>query len=168
MATGVFEFQPIIPKRVLSSRKVRGTILAAMQRLERIYMADFEATVDSWDTPVDFESNIRFAGGDATLEVFTDNPIYSYLNDGTSIRWAVMNNPFEPKTSKGVIGSGPGARTYNKAGEYTAIRGRQAMLKRGIPPRPGIEAREFTIAISNKNFATFVNTINDAVRRGLL
>lgn len=68
--------------------------------------------------------------------IWVDGETYSYLNFGTSIRWALMTGNWKSKTKPGRIGSGPGRGRV-------IVAGRRAMTRRGIRPRPGIKARHF-------------------------
>ena len=86
-----------------------------------------------------------------------------YLDGGTSIRWALMSDDFEPKTSHRQLRSGSGK------GEVV-MRGRGAMTKAGISPRPGIVAREFSVALKDYLAPEFEHEIDavmaDAILKG--
>jgi hypothetical protein len=74
--------------------------------------------------------------------------VWMYLDGGTKIRWAVMSGDWRSKTRPGVLGSRPGRGR-------AVIWGRRAMTKRGIAPRPGIQARHWSEAIHKLRAAKF-------------
>lgn len=151
---------------LLSSAKLRGEILSVLNRSADGVKTDLETVVSTWDTvrPT-FTKQVRYAGGNASVEVFTDEPVFHYLDEGTNERWAKMNYQFEAKTHPGEIYSGAGVRTYNKYGYYTSIRGKRAMSKRNISPLPGIEPREWTKVISDNRSYSLQSDIDDAIYR---
>lgn len=143
------------------SRRLNGRLLGKLMSTSRAILRDLESTgADFKDFQVGWEKPvISYRGDEASISIETDSEIWHYLDEGTDIRWAIMNDPFQSKTSVGVLPSRPGQRTYNKAGEYTAIRGRRAMTARNIPPAPGIEARGWTKLILAKYGQAFYNDI---------
>lgn len=152
----------------LSSARVRGHMLAELEGVRRELIRVAQQTHETFETvDVRWETDVQFAGGDARVYATTDNEIYGYLNDGTSVRWAVMNDPFGPKTSPGRLRSIPGVRTYNDAGYYTAIRGKTAMLRKGIPSQPGIVARAFDVQIEDWLWEAVVSAVERAIEKGL-
>lgn len=161
------EFNATVGLRQLRLAEVRGSILAELQRTARKIKSDFEYTVATWEDPATFQTENRFAGGDISVRVFTDNKIWGYLDQGTGERWAVMNNPFGPKTFQSELFSGIGQRTYNRAGYYTAIRGRQAMTLRGMQSMPGIEPRNWSVIEREDREDVFISDIQEAIAKGI-
>lgn len=90
---------------------------------------ELEGVTKSWETPVTFNMDINVHGDSFYLSVWTDNEIFRFVNDGTSIRYATMTPDFIPKTTPGRLFSTPG-------------RGGRAYINRKIP-RAGIAARNF-------------------------
>lgn len=136
-----------IKAELVSIPRLRGFVLNAVLDTSKDMKKRLEQVVATWEEPVTFSRPmIRYAGGNAFVRISTDNDIFRYLDEGTDERWAIMNKPYVPKTRPGGgYKSGTGTRTYNKHGYYTAIVGRRAMQAKGIPPMPGIEARNWTI-----------------------
>lgn len=163
-----FALQTHLPKEVLSVNRVRGFILSELQAIaeEVLQLAD-ETTATFNEVRVTWEDEVRYAGGDASVLVTTDNEIFGYLNDGTGVRWAIMNDPYSPKTAPGTWAAGEGQRTYNRQGYYTAIRGKRAMLQRGIGPQPGIAGRNWTKQLKDMMEKDFAERLQEAVNRGL-
>jgi len=119
-------------------KQVRANARKALKTWANIFKVEYLKTTATWKRQpiwnISFESTSE--GESATIS--TNNNIYRFLHDGTSIRWAVMSNPFEPKTTSRILGSGPG-----KGGAI--LKGAKAMGKAGIQtPMPGIKAREWT------------------------
>lgn len=148
----------------LSNKRFSGLMLSGLRAFVPDVLAYFELTTQTFESfSVDFTPKVYFAGGVAAIEVTTDNDIWNWLDEGTFTRWAVMNSPFESKTSPREIASGVGLRTYNRAGYYTSIRGRKAMQERNIPPRPGIEGRDWTTQIADEVEDKFVEEVERIV-----
>lgn len=156
-----------IPSELISSRRMRGLILAALQHVGKEAKAYAEGSHDTFVSfTVEWKVQTTYSGGDMQVSVTTDNEIYGYLNDGTDERWAVMRSPFESKTQPGQIQAGPGVRNY-KNGYYTRIRGRQAMMERNMQAMPGIEGRDFVGMIEEVMLPRLIDAIDDAVERGI-
>lgn len=63
--------------------------------------------------------------------------IYRYVDQGTSIRWAIMSSDWVSKTDK--------SRYYSIAGQGEVVaRGKSYMTKHGLGPKQGLEPRNFT------------------------
>lgn len=93
------------------------------------------------------------------MEVVVTDRIYRFLNDGTSIRWAIMSKDWESKTAPGWIGSGPGR------GRVT-WRGRNRYLEeQGLLPKQGIDARNWTGLIEEEYRDRFRLDMRYAVTR---
>lgn len=121
-----------LPKVVLSS-PIRFDISAIRLFIEDVLdvsaaevVKDFESTTKTWQEhhPVfSVEKRPYFR------RVTTADPIYAYLNFGTSERHALMSNPFVPKTQPGVIGSNAGVGSVVRVSKLLNL--------------PGIKARRF-------------------------
>ena len=68
--------------------------------------------------------------------IWVDSDIYFYVSAGTRIRWALMSSDWKSKTRPGRLKPGSG-------GGRVVVAGRRYMQRKGIPPRPGIRARNF-------------------------
>lgn len=113
--------------------KLREEMIAARDRLGDRIEEDFRKTYKTWEHKPDFTRKDTVRNGVYKTEVYTDDRIYTFVNDGTSVRYATMTGDFVPKTQPGVLGSGPG-----RGGVLYVSRQR---------PRPGIIAREFDLQI---------------------
>ena len=96
--------------------------------------ASFVSSVRTWDHKPIFDKEVKTIGawgGMIRVEgtVSTDDDVYRYLNDGTSVRYATMTPNFKAKTRPGRISAGAGA-------------GRVSYVLRSRP-KPGIKARKF-------------------------
>lgn len=114
---------------------------------------DFKRTTKTWERDVAFEKKMRERGNGFEAEVFTEDEIYFYLNDGTATRYATMTPNFKPKTQPGKLDSSSG-------------RGGLAFVNTQRP-RPGIEARKFNTAIIRKHGKKFVKDIQSASAKGV-
>lgn len=159
------QFWTDIPEKI-SDRRIRGKLLSVMSTYERRIKNDMEVTASTFESPrakTEFKSEYSFSSGEARIVVWTENEIWGYLDEGTEERWAVMNNPFEPKTEYRTLASYAGVRTFNKYGHYTSIRGKRAMEKRNMAPMPGIMGRRWTYQIFENRADSFELDVAEAL-----
>lgn len=131
-------FKPIIPQ-AFNVLGFRTAIKVRMKGTGAKIKKDFEKTTKTWNTKVHF--SVQTAGVfNTTIKVTTSNQVYAWVNDGTkpySISGpAKVSVGFQPKTSYRYIGSragNPGTTAFARNINH-----------------PGIEAREFDIAIADK------------------
>ena len=142
----------------------RLVFLNALRQAGRDIMADFEKTVADWDTKVVFKMQISLSGG-LQVEVYTENEIYGYVDKGTEPHdiWPgfytgksdkkvlAFSSTFTPKTTPGVIGSGPGSR-----GKVDTFR--------PYVQHPGTKARNFSKEIQKKWQTIFKSRMEQALR----
>lgn len=128
--------------------------LNVLKKYEKLILADYYRTVETWENhhPV-FDSKISYAGGEPALLVFTQDPIYRDIDEGTSIRYDVMTEDFVPKTKARVLRSFKGQGGY----AYTDHKN----------PRPGIEPRYFSDTITRKYEDKIVVELRRALRQGV-
>jgi hypothetical protein len=136
----------------LRDKAMRLELLNAMRKFGNSYMLpEFKKTTATWDTKVDFEMLISTTSGSFEVLVGTDNKIYRYVNDGTSVRHAVMSRDFKAKTTPRVIGSVPGA-------------GGVVFVSKKIK-LPGIEARHFDEEIQKKSLKPYRRAMEAGMKR---
>lgn len=162
-----FDLAAIVPEKI-SEARIKGLVLSTLNRYEKKIKLQLEATTNTFETvSVDFETKVSYSGGEAKVSVTTQSDIWHYLDEGTEERWAIMNSPFGSKTHPDELISTGGQRTYNKAGEYTAVRGRKAMMERGLAARDGIEARNWSTQVVELYEDIFILDIEEALRGGM-
>lgn len=127
-----FKAKVIFPKSVLADpravvRAVENTLTGVAKNVK----VDFDVTTQTWKDRPAF--TVTTTPGKRV--VATKSDIYRYVSRGTKVRYAVMSNPFAPKTRTGYIGSNVG-------------KGGLAFV--GKKPLPGIKAREFEPTIGRK------------------
>lgn len=111
-----------------------------------------------WETPP-----VHYAQGDIYFHITTDSKIFGWLDEGTSVRWALMSFPYGRRTAY---------RTFEpQVGEgHAVIRGKKAMQKKFGPDfegMPGIEGREWTLEIEELYEEEFYDAIENAITEGL-
>ena len=151
---------PIKPRRKASSRNVRLEVLSELGKQGRILTREFKKTVETWNSKPRFQTKKGLNAREVSVTVFTDSDIYLFIDDGTDERWALMSEDWSSKTQPGVIGSRRGSGSV-------ILRGRRAFQERGIAPREGIEARNFTVMISEKQTPIFQREVFKAIVRGI-
>lgn len=94
----------------------RLILLDGMRKIAKDIVADFEKTTASWKHKPKFDVKVSLRGRTPTLEVSTMDEVYRWTDEGTSphvivpvkAKVLVFPSRFSPKTSPGVLGSGPG------------------------------------------------------------
>lgn len=124
----VFQFKGIKPK-ALDIDGMYGEIMDAANKAADEILAQFEMTVVTWTNPPDFERIVDLDSSGISTLVGTDDRIYKFINDGTSVRHALMSDDWVSKTQPG--------RMTSRTGSGHVV----AVSKKIV--RPGIEPRKF-------------------------
>lgn len=155
----------VIKARKMNIKAFRDVIFRELKAQGKATEKEFDKTVATWsgDKP-SFESITDITKGDASVLTGPTGSTkalrkFKYLDEGTAIRWALMSSDWKSKTKPGKLKSGRGK------GRPVLI-GRRAMQKRNIPPRPGIEAREWTPLIQKRRKPKFTRGMVSAMQRG--
>lgn len=90
----------------------------------------FEGTVSTWNNKPQFDIDVDTTAGGFVMNVKTDDPVYKFIDKGTTVRRALMSRDWKSKTKVDSLKSGGG-------------RGRVVFISKKIS-RPGIRARNFT------------------------
>lgn len=112
------------------SDRVRRANRATAEDLGKQALRLFRGTTRTWREQPEFTVETEASGDEITVLAGTDNPIYGYLDRGTSVRYALMSPDWRSKTTPGSLQAGSGA-------------GRVIVINRNRP-RPGIKARRFS------------------------
>lgn len=139
----MIHFKPIKPG-VLRDARIRARVKKAMQEMGPEIQEDFEKTTATWEHEPKFHIKLTDFSDGLSLEVYTQDQIYAWVNDGTrpyriypKNAWMlVFPGTFRPKTTPRVIGSGPG---YS-GGD---------LQFRPYVYHPGIESRDFDLEIED-------------------
>ncbi len=132
-------------------REMDRALRKELIRESEIVQRAFERTVSTWNTEVNFYIDYNIRRDDFEFTVWTDNEIYSFVNDGTSIRFATMPPTYRPKSQVRVIGSRQGGGDYLFLSKHN--------------PRPGIQAREYVDEIFERRKDYFYNNMYRIVDR---
>lgn len=139
--------KPILPKRKLFNVPAGDAAKEqALKQLGEEAKALFEKTVETWTDKPNFTVNEN----ENNVTVGTSSKVYSYVDKGTSVRYAVMSDDYNPKTRSRVIGSSGG-------------RGRMIFVSRNHP-KPGIVAREFSAIIQERMQKKFAATFKRVIK----
>lgn len=114
------------------SQQVIAKVEEGLDEVAQQTLADFSKTTDTWQDKPTFDIQKERL----SRTVGTDDQIYSYVSNGTAVRYATMTADFQPKTKELYLGSFAGAG------------GKQFVSRKH--PRPGIQARKFDEAVANK------------------
>ena len=163
MAGIAISFKAIKPKK-LKIDGISREILFALQKEGREQKRLLNKTTAGFtgEKP-GFESDIDLSkGGDAivlTGPTGAGAEKWEYLNGGTRVRYALMSSDYQAGTKPGSLAGG------RKRGRAVLI-GRRAFARRGLRPRPGIQAREWTKLVTNMRKKPFTQAITKAMKAG--
>lgn len=129
------------------AQEITNTLHQEAMETKRLY----EATTATWVQHPDFQ--IRLWGG-FNADIGTSDPVYNFLDFGTSVRYAHMSNDFQPKTIPGFVGSVPGA-------------GRAVARGYAAQAHQGIEARRFSETITEIMRPLYRQAMANAVKRAV-
>lgn len=140
---------PILPKGKLILFNLSAGQAAKEQALSELgdeAKELFEKTVETWEDKPVFTAKMQ----KNSVAVTTTNKIYTYIDKGTSVRYATMSPDFAPKSRVRVIGANRG-------------RGRMVFVSRNHP-KPGIEAREFSVIIQERMQKKFSSRFQKVIK----
>lgn len=143
-----FHFFEISPGPFRYGRLI-SALTTGVFRVGRRMKRDYDKTVATWKIKPEFEMLTQRTSSIASVLVGTDNRIYAYVNNGTSVRYATMSKNWDSKSRVRVIGSFPG-------------RGRREFVSKFHPQR-GIAAREWSQVIERKYERDFRDSMGIAM-----
>lgn len=162
---GALVIKQIKPAR-LKEDAMRLALLNGMHKTRTEMLKDFEATTETWEHKVKFESAISEALGGPSVNVVTNDEIYNYVNNGTKPHpifagiftglsgkraLSFRNGKYKAKTKVRVIGSTPGGPTGTK-------------IARPYVQHPGSEGRHFDEEIQKKFEPRFKRLMEEAMK----
>ena len=155
-----------IPPPHLDVDEIRLEMLNALRKEAGEIRKALDKTTSTWSgaKPKFKDQSISLAGGNASVATTPTGDEkgvqkWVWLNEGTSIRWALMSPSWSSKTRPGRLHSGPGRGRV-------IIAGRRAMTARNIKPRPGIEARKWDEALAKQRKRPFGKAMASAIKKG--
>ena len=146
------EISKQFPITTYDTRQVGIRWLNILRKYEKLILADYLRTIETWDHKPAFYSQVRYANANPRLFVWTSDDIYIEIDEGTNVRYDVMTTDFVPKTQPGVLRSFPGEGGF---------------AYRDKNPRPGIEPRRFSITITRKYEKEIQKELQQATIEGL-
>lgn len=132
----------------LREDEFRLPILTVFNKQIGIVKAWFKETTKTWEHSVRFEVKKSFPrlGGVISFRVYTDDPIWNFLDQGTALRFVRLSEDWESKTKPWSFHSGPGA------GEVI-----------GSGVEPGISARHWSDKAKKDIEGDFSSDVEDAI-----
>jgi len=117
-----------MPKK--EADRIQKQLLRALDSQAVRVKKTFDELVAPWNHNVHFiKERTRLIGNDGKTAVTTFDAPFFFLDQGTSVRYAVMSNPFVPKTTPKSFKSGKGVGGFRRMSRT---------------PYPGIKARKWT------------------------
>ena len=135
-----------VPRRASPYVYLRDSVVET----EKSIRANLERTTRTWRRPVTFKSQILNSKDTYRVRVWTDDPLWNEINEGTPALYVILSRDFDPKTRPYVLDSFPG-------------RGGRVGTSR--TPRPGIIARHWDIAAQQKEGPSMQQRLQDAIAR---
>jgi hypothetical protein len=153
----------IKPKR-LSSSSFRMTMINKMRAVGKEIAVDFQATTKTWTHQPEFKQEMSLQGPGPVLMISTEDEIWKMLNAGTKPhpifagiytgksdkKVLAFPGVFVPKTTPGLIGSGPGGSSGD-------------MVHTPYVNHPGTAPRLWDDAITAKWESRFKEQMQDAM-----
>lgn len=161
MPRGAFSFRPIHWKQ-LNLGAVEAEVYKELEREGDIVRRMYESTTRTWTHRPKFWKAVGRGPGKAGVRVYTDDPIYAYVDYGTKphvirarrARFLSFCWPSKAKTTPRIIGSHAGSVGNNWARKVQVY-------------HPGTKAREFTSEILGRRWQFFPKNIQAAIDKGL-
>lgn len=153
----------IKPKK-LKVDAIRLELLNELRKEGKDQKKELEKTIKTWkDEKPNFKSLISLTSNYAAVATGPSGNTkgaqkWQWINDGTKIRWALMSSDWQSKTKKGTFKS---TRGRGKV----VIAGKRAMMQRGIAPRKGIEARDWSGKLTKQRKVPFQRRLIKAMQR---
>lgn len=113
----------------------------------------YAGTVRTWGDKPDFTVEVNGTATKMEVLVGTDSKIYSYVDEGTRVRRALLSPDWRSKTTPGSLRSGGG-------------KGRVILISKKIS-RPGIKARGFSVAIKDQIDRKAEQTFNKLIKKAI-
>lgn len=160
-----------VPKSLWDERKVLAEIEKTLkQETGKKIKKDFDQTVRFWSEKPKFPIVFRKNANKMSVSISPSGEHkdkYYYIHEGTAPRLIV---PKPSRGSKAVLKFQPGYRAATRPGVIGSNRARRtgAFIMTAYIRHPGIKAREFSDAISKKEFLPFAVDINKAIFRGMI
>jgi hypothetical protein len=142
----------------LNIKKITNEIRKALKEEAKDIKKMYDMAVRTWEEKPKFQTNI-VEGPNPSVQVFTDDPVFTYIDLGTKKRWALMSGDWKSKTTSGMIGSSRGR------GRAVLV-GKKAFQKRRMRARPGIKARHFTKNIMMVREPALRRRMEAAIKKG--
>jgi hypothetical protein len=136
----------------------RNEILRTLRKEGNEIKLLWNKATNTWTPKPLFKVDTRVAGVHAEVTVSTLDKRVFYIDQGTKKRWAVMSNPYSPKSRVRRL------QSYRGSGQ-PIIAGRRAMQARGIPAQKGIAPRLFSVEIRKLRRTKFFSNMRSAMDR---
>jgi hypothetical protein len=140
-----------IPAKPFRTAALRAYMASALRQSRQDVLKDLESTVNTWNHTVNFTVRIYYRGANAELLAYTGDYVWNILNTGTLRKFAHVSSDFRPKTRVRRIPAMAGAGTVYPS----------------KTPTKGIDARQWTAVIFEKNEKVFNQRIVAAIYNGL-
>jgi len=143
-----FRIKAIGPKKIFNVSAGQAAREKALEDLAQDGLELFEKITNPWERKVIFVIRVNLAG--ENVSITTTDKIFGFVDIGTSVRYATMSPDFSPKTRVGVLSSSRG-------------RGGMIFVNKN-KPKPGIEAREFSVIIQERIQKKFVARFKEVLK----
>lgn len=132
-------------------KSIRGSVAYWLRQEGKEVLKSYRNAISTWNHQPEFVVKVMTTVDGVELTVMTDDDIFNYIDNGTSVRYATMTTDFIPKSAVNQLQAYPGA------GEVAYISKKVA--------RDGIAARNFTINITKLHQPIFDMRVEEILER---
>lgn len=155
----MIRINPVVPNKLhgFDPKLAQQAIETALDMAAEDIRIDFQVTAQTWNNQPKFEIEVIPDG----RKIFTDNPIYGYVNDGVS------PHVITAKNTPRMVFFAEGFKPKTRPGKIASYKGKTASKNLVMPVKvnhPGIQAREFSEVIKKKWLKEFPRIVARAIR----
>ncbi len=136
----------------VAEMQIRRKVKNGINRIRRRILKDLSSIVQHWKHEVIFTTSSNQMGDYITLDLRTDDPEFNWLNYGTIVKRAKMEDDFMPKTFPGSLRTSVG-------------RGKMLFYSRRLS-FPGIEPRNWYGLLEELYYEAFSDMVYFAIVEG--
>ena len=150
--------------------KARAELYESLRHVAERVSTMLRSTTDHWDGdkpefPRRGGFHIKTTGNDVSISIEPEGSElgvskWVWLDGGTDERWAKLSRDWQSKTTPGEFASGRGRG-------QVLLSGRDAYERSGLPPDPGIEARNWSVMAAEEIQREMGHVVDVAISKAL-
>ena len=157
------ELSPIVPPKRFRPKQFQYAIEDALMDEMADIDALFQEIIGTWRNKPTVHQELKASGNDITASIWVDDRRMFFLNEGTSVRHAIMHKSFRRKTRPGQLKSSAGGGK-----RYPRFISRSISMSGPRSGKPGITERRWDKIIVKMRRVPFNTAMERAMVRGSL